>query len=528
MQRLELVKKIIGKGNSMKAIDELISFMEEHSFNQKKDLQPYYDDSIVLQSRLNSLEERTRRGFLEQGDYSREKGKIDYATIEIVNNIQKYTDLDYSSYNNNLAVRVEKIKEEHEFEYDIFLSFSNKDIEIATDLWSRLAKYGFNVFFSSEFFKDKVGSSYNDEISNALENSKSLVLLWSKKSKNSKWVKIEWETFFNECYNKQKGRNLYIFEPRNGFNVELPIFLRSLQRTQSAINLIKSIVETEEKLKYQNIHAQSIEKPYDQLEEVLQIDIDGEDLIIDLMDEQVVEGDNQLDAWLDDKRESNIEMFMFSAQKNHTVETLEEKTVVSNEDIEEEKILDTSNDTEKSLMVTKRTIFVRILLGIRTILRFIFFFFINSMILWIITFLTICFLAGINRRLSHKDYDDISIISIIVAIVISLIYTTQQNNKEKKTLNKNNDVAKKMKKLTNNEQEKASKKYSNMNFFKYFFIHLLIIVILLLIVMDKLGHLSSENSKGSFIGVIVISLIISLVFTDYKKHVETMKRAKNK
>ncbi len=127
-----------------------------------------------------------------------------------------------------------------EFEYDIFISYAFEDSEQARKIYNKLIACGKKVFLSEELLKGRSGV-YHEEIGKSLENSKSLLLLWTKNAKASEWVKKEYITFDNEFYSEEKGRNFYIYRPNNV--VKLPLMLRRLQIAPSETDLINSIID---------------------------------------------------------------------------------------------------------------------------------------------------------------------------------------------------------------------------------------------------------------------------------------------
>ena len=81
------------------------------------------------------------------------------------------------------------------FRYDVFLSFSSQNEALARPLWERLSQCGLRVFWSDALLKKKVGDSWYGVIQDALVSSKHFILLWSPEAEQSRFVKIEYETF---------------------------------------------------------------------------------------------------------------------------------------------------------------------------------------------------------------------------------------------------------------------------------------------------------------------------------------------
>lgn len=82
---------------------------------------------------------------------------------------------------------------------DIFISYSSKDEDIALDIFKHLEKKGFSCWFAPRDVKP--GENFADEIMLGLENSKILLLVFSKNSETSKYVIQEVE----KAYLTNKG-----------------------------------------------------------------------------------------------------------------------------------------------------------------------------------------------------------------------------------------------------------------------------------------------------------------------------------
>ena len=125
------------------------------------------------------------------------------------------------------------------FDYDVFLSFSSRDEEVVKPVWQELSHSGLRVFWSDETLKQNAGQSFFEVIQEALVNSRHLLLLMSANAANSEWVKLEYGTFFNECFLPAKGERRLIVYPVGGYDTaRLPPFLKNLQISRS----VKAII----------------------------------------------------------------------------------------------------------------------------------------------------------------------------------------------------------------------------------------------------------------------------------------------
>lgn len=118
------------------------------------------------------------------------------------------------------------------YQYDLFISFKNstelgltEDREVANQFFEALNQNDFKVFFSNAVLSEKGIANYMLEIQNALEGSKSILVIFSRVDYISRgWVAQEWMTFLNLLM-KDPRRNIYIFSIKND-NSNLPAFLR--------------------------------------------------------------------------------------------------------------------------------------------------------------------------------------------------------------------------------------------------------------------------------------------------------------
>ncbi len=71
---------------------------------------------------------------------------------------------------------------------DVFLSYKREDQQIAREVAADLEAEGFSVFFDVRI---DVGDSWDERIERELNAAKACVVLWSPKSRDSKWVRRE-------------------------------------------------------------------------------------------------------------------------------------------------------------------------------------------------------------------------------------------------------------------------------------------------------------------------------------------------
>ena len=126
-----------------------------------------------------------------------------------------------------------------EFAYDVFLSFASADEEVAREVWRTLEAGGLRVFWSTASLDVAMGQSWVAAIQENLERSRHFVLFWTAQAKVSPWVQAEYETFYGQCYLKDRaGRRLVVLPDGEEPIASLPPFLRSLQVARTASEMV--------------------------------------------------------------------------------------------------------------------------------------------------------------------------------------------------------------------------------------------------------------------------------------------------
>ena len=88
----------------------------------------------------------------------------------------------------------------------IFISSKSEDFDQTQQLYTFLKDRGYNVFFSQLSIPDMGSSDYRKEIDRALDRSKHMIVVTSRKEfVEAPWVEAEWGLFINE---KRSGRKL--------------------------------------------------------------------------------------------------------------------------------------------------------------------------------------------------------------------------------------------------------------------------------------------------------------------------------
>ncbi len=102
----------------------------------------------------------------------------------------KYLLLD--KVNTNPFLSTEKLSsppKKHAYEFDVFISYSTADCEWAEKLSTALSAKGVKTFLDVKRLTP--GSPWETSLTQALQNSQHLLVLWSKDTENSNWVRRE-------------------------------------------------------------------------------------------------------------------------------------------------------------------------------------------------------------------------------------------------------------------------------------------------------------------------------------------------
>lgn len=133
--------------------------------------------------------------------------------------------------------------------YDVFISFKNsvngiktEDSTFAMTLYNELTNRGVKVFMSNQSLNDLGVSEYKKVIDEALDTTKSILVLGAKlEYLDSQWVKYEWDSFVNDVISGIKP-NGKIFSYIGDFEIStLPRSLRQYQvfkRNNEDINYV--------------------------------------------------------------------------------------------------------------------------------------------------------------------------------------------------------------------------------------------------------------------------------------------------
>lgn len=263
------IKTMIANGNIEKAISSILSYTNKIRVPDSNQLliNSFGNKITLISGRYKEIKNQEILGIADYQSISIEKNKINFAFIDFVDNLPEYfwsieklkrADKDYSK---NTSIS----RGESDFDYDLFLCYSSLDKKEVKKIWKRLTNVGFKVFFSDEALKDTAGNSFINSIQSALLKSKNFLLYSTPQSMQSEWVQAEYETFFNECYLKnKKNRKLIILKGSFFDIVHVPVLFRRLQFADNldiVVSILKPISEIKTKKENSQKKSQVVRNP---------------------------------------------------------------------------------------------------------------------------------------------------------------------------------------------------------------------------------------------------------------------------
>jgi hypothetical protein len=112
----------------------------------------------------------------------------------------------------------------------VFISAKSEDYAFAREVFALLNGQGIPCFFCDESLIEGGDVDYKNAIDSALDSAPHLIVVTSSRANaESKWVKYEWDTFYNELLSGRKKGNLLVVTCGDLKPGELPLALRQKQ-----------------------------------------------------------------------------------------------------------------------------------------------------------------------------------------------------------------------------------------------------------------------------------------------------------
>jgi flagellar biosynthesis GTPase FlhF len=240
---LNTIRPLIGQSKTREALEVLTEFLR----HRDKEL---FNECFTQLGRYNHVSQERRRDLIDFDEYTRQVNRINFALVEMLQQAER----DFKTPDAPIAPSNAVSPHVSTFEYTVFLSFSSHEREAAFVVFERLSKAGIKTFFSGESLKVHSGQAFSEVIADALENSQHFILFCSPKAMQSTWVKIEWDTFFNECHVPDtQNRRFFILKGMDFEQVRVPILLKRLQYADNVDSIIHSLIA-------ENKHLEAIEE----------------------------------------------------------------------------------------------------------------------------------------------------------------------------------------------------------------------------------------------------------------------------
>ncbi|HAD33401.1 MAG TPA: hypothetical protein DCF44_02720 [Chitinophagaceae bacterium] len=235
-------------------LEDLLDLLSKYlKNNNDKPVEKIYDAVILVSGKYKSVIHENILGIIDPKEVALQKSQIGYSLISLVNDLPEKV-LSYINTHTNdndkigeITVREQILKkEDRNYLYDAFLSFSSKDLAEARHFCEELRGQGLRIFMSSEVMKANIGNSFFEKIEYALERSQHFILLCTPNSMDSEWVKTEYETFYNEYFIKDKHKRKFLLMKGSKYKIDLvPSLFRRLQFAENTNEVIAVILGKE-------------------------------------------------------------------------------------------------------------------------------------------------------------------------------------------------------------------------------------------------------------------------------------------
>jgi len=251
----EYFNKLLATNQLEHATEELFdlfaAYMIEHKDESTSDL---HNELIMFSGRIAGVQQDLKIGIIRYADAETIKTQSRFG---LMNLIAKLPDdlfefaISHDLGNKNSKEKPLTLREQVKittknsvWKYDVFLSFSTKDIAHASTVCNELRGYGLRVFFSDDALKNQAGSSFFDTISEALLTSKNFVLFCTPNAMHSEWVRDEYETFYQQCTLKDRKTRLFMIFAGVDFSIDLlPIMFRRFQVAFAVDEMVDKLID---------------------------------------------------------------------------------------------------------------------------------------------------------------------------------------------------------------------------------------------------------------------------------------------
>lgn len=208
---------LLSKNDIQQLIDEFIIALNESKQNN------LYDNMLLISSRYNRNEEKSRKGMISEADYNLETNKI-------TNSIKDYF-REYKPINSKAIVQNGRKK--------IFLSYNHKDKVIANAIKLELEKFGLEITIDSENMF--AGDDIKNFIEESIKHTNVTLSLVSSNSLMSAWVAME---SINTIYAQKVVEKQFIATFIDSAFFKRDFVDKALNKIDKEIEKIKKLINT--------------------------------------------------------------------------------------------------------------------------------------------------------------------------------------------------------------------------------------------------------------------------------------------
>lgn len=244
------IKNLIAENQLDKAFLLLSQYLENQlSGHNDPYLNNAFNEVILFNGKYKSIKEEKRLGIISNENEKLELNVLTHSCLELIDELPENLFVKKEPTNevkSEIAAKLDKIehiRKKSNYKYDLFVTHSSIDLKEAQHIYQKLRGYGLKVFVSSEVLKQNIGFSFFEEIQEALSNSQHMMIICSANAMNSEWVKLEYETFFNEFHLKNRDERKILILKGKGCDLStIPILLRRVQIASSVDEIINSLI----------------------------------------------------------------------------------------------------------------------------------------------------------------------------------------------------------------------------------------------------------------------------------------------
>ncbi len=236
-QELRQLVSVACTDDALRQLLELLAGLEKH--------RKAYNAMNLLSGQWQELDENVRLNLLPFKEAASHRTRINAAVLQYLDELPDEIESPKSRTlppEAQLRQSVQAIAADTAWHYDLFFSFSSKDLEAASAFCRSLRGHGLRVFFSADDLRLRGGHNFSDVIEQALQHSRHFLLFCSPNAMASEYVKLEHDTFFHNYHLPQKQeRGFYIAEGPDFQPDLVPTFYRRIQRTQVPEDLLHTL-----------------------------------------------------------------------------------------------------------------------------------------------------------------------------------------------------------------------------------------------------------------------------------------------